>query len=129
MKGIVFNLLNEMVEERFGFEPWEEMLEAVGSDGVFVATESYPDEVLMGLVAAASGKTNIPQADLVRAFGEFMVPAFRRSYPVFFEDHVRLKDFLLTVDRVTPPPNDDFENRIRLSGPGSASNVTPPRHK
>ena len=100
MKGVVFNLLNEMVEERFGFEAWESLLEATGSDGVFVATESYPDEELLALVGAASEATGIAVPDLVRAFGTYMVPRFREHYPKFFEDHTHLRSFLLTVDQV-----------------------------
>ncbi len=100
MKGIVFNLLNEMVEEQFGLDAWDAVLQCAQSDGIFVATETYTDQELLDLVAAAEKLTEIPAADLVRAFGEYMVPAFARNYPVFFEGHTQLKDFLLTVDRV-----------------------------
>ena len=100
MKGIVFNLLGDMVEEKFGLEAWDGLLDAVGSDGVFVATDTYPDQALLDLVAAASQATGIPAADLVRAFGEYMAPAFAAKYPVFFENQKSLKDFLLTVDQV-----------------------------
>ena len=53
MKGIVFNILNEMVEEQFGMAAWDGLLDAVGSEGIYVATETYPDEELLALVAAA----------------------------------------------------------------------------
>ena len=100
MKGIVFNILNEMVEEKFGFEAWEGLLEATGLDGIFVATETFPDEDLFKLVAAAETATGIPAETLVRSFGEYMVPQFARHYPVFFENQSNLKHFLLTVDEV-----------------------------
>ncbi len=100
MKGIVFNLLNTMVEEQFGFEAWDAVLDKAGSDGIFVATETYEDEALLGLVAAASELTEIPAADLVRAFGRYMIPAFAEHYSVFFEGHTDLREFLLTVDGV-----------------------------
>ena len=100
MKGIVFNLLNEMVEEQFGMEAWDAVLDKAGSDGVFVATETYPDEALLALVAAGSELTEIPPIELVREFGRYMVPHFAKHYSVFFEGHQSLKDFLLTVDSV-----------------------------
>ena len=100
MKGIVFNLLNEMVEEQFGMEAWDAVLDKAGSDGVFVATETYPDEALLALVAAGSELTETPPADLVRAFGRYMIPRFAENYGVFFEGHNSLKEFLLTVDGV-----------------------------
>ena len=100
MKGIVFNILNEMVEEQFGMAAWDGLLDAVGSEGIYVATETYPDEELLALVAAAETATKIPATELVRAFGEYMVPKFAANYPVFFESQTDLKSFLLTVDEV-----------------------------
>ena len=100
MKGIVFNILNEMVEKEFGMEAWDHLLNETDLDGVYVATATYPDEELMKLVAAASEATAIPVVPLVRSFGEFMVPKFAERYPVFFENQSCLKSFLLTVDEV-----------------------------
>ena len=100
MKGIVFNLLNEMVEEQFGLEAWDTLLDRTGLDGIYVATETYADEELLSLVTAAEATTKIPVQKLVRAFGEYMVPKFAQHYPVFFEGQTNLKAFLLTVDQV-----------------------------
>ncbi len=100
MKGIVFNLLGDMVEEQFGLEAWDAILDKAGSDGIFVATETYSDEALLALVAAGSEISGIAVPDLVRAFGRYMIPRFRESYGIFFEGHQDLKAFLLTVDSV-----------------------------
>ena len=100
MKGIVFNLLSEMVEEKFGIEAWDTLLLDTEQDGVYVSTESYPDEMLMALVSAASNRLDIPVHDLVKAFGEFMFPHFYKQFPTFFEADMTLKGFLLSVDRV-----------------------------
>lgn len=96
----MFNLLNELVEENYGFIAWEKMLEAADCDGIFIEAETYPDELVVDLVVAASELTGVPAADLLRTFGEFMAPAFAKNYPVFFENQTSLKSFLLTVDRV-----------------------------
>lgn len=100
MKGIVFNILNEMVEEKFGMEAWDGLLQTTDLDGIYVATETYPDEELLALVGAAESATGIDATTLVRTFGEYMVPKFAASYPVFFENQTNLKSFLLTVDQV-----------------------------
>jgi len=99
MKGAVFNLLNELVEEKFGFSAWETMLQETGCDGVFVSSQTYEDGLLFELVGAAHKLTEIPVWDLVHTFGQYMAPAFARDYPVFFENQKSLKSFLLTVDR------------------------------
>lgn len=100
MKGIVFNILNEMIEEQLGMEAWDTLLTQTELDGIYVATQTYPDEELLTLVAAAQAHTGVPAADLIRAFGEYMVPRFAKNYPVFFENEDNLKSFLLTVDQV-----------------------------
>ncbi|MFK8019967.1 MAG: heme NO-binding domain-containing protein [Pseudomonadales bacterium] len=100
MKGIVFSLLNEMVEERFGLAAWSQLLDDTGLEGIYVATETYEDAELFALVGAAEAATGIPATDLVRAFGEYMLPHFAANYPVFFEGQTSLKEFLLTVDQV-----------------------------
>ncbi len=100
MKGIVFTLLNDMVEEKFGLEAWDALITKAGSDGMYLSTETYTDEELMKLVGAASEMTGIPANDLVKAFGTYMFPQFYAKYPVFFKEGMTLKSFLLTVDRV-----------------------------
>jgi hypothetical protein len=103
MKGIVFNLLEKMVTERFGIEAWEGLLERATlktPNGAFLGSQTYPDEDLMSLVASASEATKIPAEQLVQAFGLFMFPHLAALAPSFLEGHKRAKDFLLSVDRV-----------------------------
>jgi hypothetical protein len=100
MKGVIFDLLNEMVEEKFGFQAWEDILDLTKLDGIYVTTETYPDEELSKLVAAAETVSGIPGAELVKEFGRYMLPSFVKSHPVFFAGKPTLRDFLLTVDRV-----------------------------
>ncbi len=100
MKGVVFNLLEDMVEKNFGVEVWDALLDETGQDGVYVSSESYPDEMLFALVVAAHEKSGIPINDLVRAFGEFLFPQFYKDNQEFFKPGLTLKSFLLLVDRV-----------------------------
>jgi len=100
MKGIVFSLLNEMVEDTFGLTAWDQILNDTGLEGIYVATETYEDAEMFALVGAAEKATGIPAGDLLRQFGEYMLPHFFRSFPMFFEGQKNLKEFLLTVDQV-----------------------------
>ncbi len=100
MKGTVFNILNEMVEEVAGYETWEAVLTEAGSDGIFISSDTYPDEDLLALVGALSKLTGTPADDLVFAFGQYMTPYFAREFPMFFTEGSSLREFLLTVDKV-----------------------------
>ena len=50
MKGVVFDILRDMVEEQFGLEGWNALLEKAGSDGLYLSSESYPDAEMTKLV-------------------------------------------------------------------------------
>lgn len=99
MRGLIFNHLADMVEEQFGLETWDAILDESGQEGVYVAAENYPTEALVSLVAAAHKLSGIPVNDLVKAFGEYMFPKFIASNPQFVTPEMTLKEFLLSVDR------------------------------
>ncbi|MEZ6060790.1 MAG: heme NO-binding domain-containing protein [Planctomycetaceae bacterium] len=100
MKGIAFTLLNELVEQKFGMEVWDSLLESTGQDGVFTAAASYPDQAILNLVAALSQHSGIAAEDLVRAFGEFMFTGFAQQYPSFFPDGISARELLKSVDGI-----------------------------
>lgn len=101
MKGMVFTMLGEMVEEKFGYEVWDDLIEVTKpeSDGVYVATDLYPDSELLAYVAAMSEKLGVPANDLVFAFGEYLLSRFLEIHPEFFAGH-DLKSFLKSVHDV-----------------------------
>ncbi|MEL7312984.1 MAG: heme NO-binding domain-containing protein [Pseudomonadota bacterium] len=101
MKGIVFNMLNEMVEAQYGMDLWDDLIDATDpkSEGIYTSVELYPDEELLAYVDAFSDRTGIPAADAVRAFGHFMLQRFSQIHPEFFEGHT-IKSFLKSVHDV-----------------------------
>ena len=54
MKGIVFNLLEEVVIRHHGEDVWDALLDAAGVAGAYTSLGNYPDEDLGKLVAAAA---------------------------------------------------------------------------
>ncbi|MGB1882042.1 MAG: heme NO-binding domain-containing protein, partial [Gammaproteobacteria bacterium] len=69
MKGVIFNLLEEIVEDEFGADTWDALLEAAEASGVYTSIGSYDDGEMMGLVAAASAQLNLTQDEVLRWFG------------------------------------------------------------
>jgi hypothetical protein len=100
MKGIVFNVLEEMVIEQCGMLAWNEILETQKVEGIYTAGESYPDEELFGLVGCISAKTDIPVEILVGAFGERLFKGLAERNPMFIEAEDTLKGFLKSVHDV-----------------------------
>ena len=73
MKGVVFDILRDMIEEKFGLEGWNQLLEKAGSHGMYLSSESYDDSEMVALLGAASEMTGQDIPTLLRTFGEFMV--------------------------------------------------------
>lgn len=101
MKGIVFTMFSELIEEKFGFETWDDLIDATEpeSEGIYVSTDVYPDSELLDYVSVLSKKLDIPSKDLVFVFGEHMIGQFQKMHPGFFEGHT-LKTFLKSVHDV-----------------------------
>jgi hypothetical protein len=104
MKGIIFNLFEEVVVSEHGDDAWEDMLEQAGIDGAYTAVGSYPDvEFITLLKAMPAGEANHSPDDLLRWFGAKAIPLLARRYPVFFEGHTSTRSFLLTLNDIIHP--------------------------
>ena len=103
MKGIVFNLLEQVVSRDYGENTWDDLLSATGLMGAYTSLGSYPDEHLGKLVGAASEALHIPAQDVVRWFGREAMPALAQAYPAFFSPHTGTRSFLLTLNDIIHP--------------------------
>jgi hypothetical protein len=103
MKGVVFNLLEQLVARDFGEETWDALLDTSGLDGVFTSLGSYPDEQFMRLVSAASDALDMPADSVVTWFGRNAFPLFAARYPQLFEPHDSTRSFVLTLNDIIHP--------------------------
>jgi heme-NO-binding protein len=103
MKGVIFNLLEQVVSDELGEDTWEALLDDAGLEGVYTAVGTYPHQELHQLVVAASSKLDKPADEIVRWFGRSSLPLLAGLYPGFFADHLGAKSFLLTLNDVIHP--------------------------
>lgn len=103
MKGIIFNLLEEIVRENYGEETWDTLLEAADLDGIYTSLGSYPDADLNRLVAAASAALQLPGEAVVRWVGREALPRTAKRYPHFFAHHTNARSFVLTLNDIIHP--------------------------
>jgi hypothetical protein len=103
LKGVVFNLLEEIVSRDYGEDAWDDLLDAAGLEGVFTSLGGYPDEDLSALVAAASTALEMPPNEVVRWFGRNALPLLAASHPHFFAAHESARPFILTLNDIIHP--------------------------
>lgn len=111
MKGIIFNLLEEVVRRDYDEDTWDTLLETAQLEGAYTSLGNYPDQDFMKLVMAASSILKMPADDVVRWFGWNALPLLAERYPNFFTPK-STRAFLLTL-------NDIIHTEVRKIYPGS----------
>ena len=103
MKGVVFNLLEEVVAQQFGQEVWENLIDKAEVSGAYTSLGSYSDEELVALVATSAEVLGKTPSEILRWFGQSAMPLLATRYPSFFEPHRSSRDFVLSVNKVIHP--------------------------
>jgi hypothetical protein len=103
LKGIVFNLLEQVVTDEYGASAWDSVLDAAQLDGGYSAVGSYDDAELGRIVTAASAALETDPDVLVRWFGGRALPLLHARYPQFFAPHTNARSFVLTLNDVIHP--------------------------
>jgi Haem-NO-binding len=103
LKGIIFNLLEEVVTETYGEQVWDTLLDSTGLAGSYTSLGQYPDSQLGTLVQAASLALDVPPREMLRWFGEAAMPILARRYPAFFSMHHATRPFVLSVNHIIHP--------------------------
>lgn len=102
MKGIVFTEFLEMVDDKFGYEVTENIIDQsinnLSTDGIYTAVGTYPYQEIISLVVALSQESNIPVPKLVEVFGEHLLGQFAKNYSAFFTNSKDTFSFLKSID-------------------------------
>ncbi len=103
MKGIVFNLLEEVITADLGADAWFELIEISGVGGVYTSVGSYPDEDLFALVEMASRGLQLSPDEMLRNFGRKAMPLLAERYGALFDGHSGSRTFILSVNDIIHP--------------------------
>jgi hypothetical protein len=103
MKGVVFNLLENVTTATYGERTWDDVLDAADLEGAYTSLGSYPDDHLARLVGAVADATERPATDVVRWFGRHAIPRLAEAYPGFFSPHRTTREFLQTLNDIIHP--------------------------
>jgi hypothetical protein len=100
MKGVVFTELLEMVENTFGEQVADRIIDEcdLPSGGSYTSIGTYDHNEILTLVTKLSEITTIAVPDLVQAFGKYLFGRFRDGYPVFFEGVDTAFQFLKNIE-------------------------------
>ena len=103
MKGIVFNLFEEVVRREHGEDAWDDLIDEADVAGAYTSLGNYDDTDLSSLVSAAARSLNRRPYDIVRWFGREALPLLARKYPTLFARHATTRSFILTLNDIIHP--------------------------
>ena len=100
MKGIVFTEFMEMVEQKFGIDMVNNLIDnnALASGGVYSAVGTYDHAEMVTLVVDLSKRSGVGLPDLLKAFGAYLFETFKTGYPQMFEN-AKMASGLQSVDQ------------------------------
>ncbi|WP_328359513.1 heme NO-binding domain-containing protein [Mycobacterium sp. NBC_00419] len=103
MKGVIFNLLEEVVADTYGDKTWDDLLEAAEVDGIYTSLGSYDDADMVRLVSAAGAALSLSDEDVLRWFGRHAIPNMVTRWPEYFSAHGHTVPFLRSLNDVIHP--------------------------
>lgn len=100
MLGIVFTEFFDHVENRYGFDMLEDMIEDSGlpHGGAYTSVGTYPHSEIVDLVTSLSSLSGTPVPQLVEEFGQNLGERFSRKFEHFFSGQPGFFDFLESVE-------------------------------
>ena len=83
MKGIVFTEFLDLVEQKFGLEMVDDIIEEsnLESQGIYTSVGTYSFSEMLALLTNLSSRTAIPVDDLLLVYAEHFFGVIEKSYP------------------------------------------------
>lgn len=89
MKGIIFTEFLEMVEEEFGLEVVDTIIEKaeLPSEGVYTSVGTYDFNEMVSLITQLSEQVNLSVNDLLYAFGLYLFSSLGKVHPEVIQNY------------------------------------------
>lgn len=102
MKGLVFVHFLEIVENEYGFEIADEIIESsnLATKGAYTTVGTYDHKELLQLVRKLSQKTQIPVNNLLETLGNKMFKVLSLRYPGFTENMDDVFTLLQNIENI-----------------------------
>jgi predicted hydrocarbon binding protein len=100
VKGVLFNVVEDVVVETLPADTWDDALDAACVGGAYTSLGDYPDAELGGIVAAVSDRTGLSDADVLRHVGRHGYRHLVERQPDIVSDMADLGDLLHRLDAV-----------------------------
>jgi hypothetical protein len=103
MKGVIFNVVEEVIEDLFDADTWDALLDEADVDGAYTALGDYADTELLAIVAAACKATGMSAEEVLRTVGHHALPKLASRVPDSLTDAPDAFSFIRNVNDIIHP--------------------------
>lgn len=102
MKGIIFNITEDFISEKFGDDKYDEIMKSCSliTKEPFVGPGTYPDEDMMQIVVKSTQVLKMEVAEFVKQLGRYTFFKLAELFPDYVTPYNHPKDFLKTVEDI-----------------------------
>jgi hypothetical protein len=89
MKGIIFTAFLEMVEDKFGLETVDTIIEKsnLPSKGIYTSVATYEYNEIVTMITELSKEIDLPPGDLIYTFGLYLFSILRKTHPEVIQNY------------------------------------------
>jgi hypothetical protein len=125
--GLILDEMRQFVAGRYGFRCWLETLKRSGHEPTYLykLDRVYPDQELGLLAVNAAEVTGTPLPELLRTFGEAIVPDMMRVYSYLMQPSWSYAEFLINMEpllvqamQLHTPGSNQTRLHVRRAGGG-----------
>lgn len=103
MKGVIFNVVQEVVEELFDADTWDDLLDEADLDGAYTALGDYADTELLAIVAATCKVTGMSAEEVLQTVGHHALPKLASRVSGSLTDAPDAFSFIRKVNDIIHP--------------------------
>lgn len=100
MKGIIFTEFLEMVEEKFGLEVVDDIIEDcnLSSEGIYTSVGTYDFNEMVSLITSLSKTVQIDANTLIYTFGHFLFSSLGKAHPEVIKNYTNPLGLLYSIE-------------------------------
>ncbi len=100
MKGIIFAEFLEMVEEKFGLETVDAIIDAsnLESGGAYTTVGTYDFNEMVSLLQNLNARVQIPINELIYAFGHYLFNSLKKAHPEVIDSYTSPIGLLYSIE-------------------------------
>lgn len=103
MKGVLFNVVEDVVTAALGHDTWDDVVETSGVSGAYTSLGNYPDGELVAIVVALSEKLSLSVDDTLRLAGRLGFEPLASRAPELLSSCPDWRSVLTSLDDIIHP--------------------------